>query len=59
LPIADEEKAELRKEILQYRNFKEAPKILIVNLNSGNIQQARNAYDLMEQRIRELTYVTK
>jgi hypothetical protein len=59
LPIADEEKAELRKEILQYRNFKEAPKTLIVNLNSGNIQQARNAYDLMEQRIRELTYVTK
>jgi hypothetical protein len=51
LPFPDNQLTELRKEILQYKIFKEAPKTLTVNLKKDNIQQAQEAYNLMEQRV--------
>ncbi len=51
LPFPENQVAELRKEILKYKIFKEAPKTLSVNLKNDNIQQALEAYNLMEQRV--------
>jgi hypothetical protein len=55
LPFSDEQVITLRKEILQFGIFKEAPKTLIADLNPENIEQAKKAYALMEQRVRELS----
>jgi hypothetical protein len=55
LPFSDEQVITLRKEILQFGIFKEAPKTLSANLEPENIEQAKKAYALMEQRVRELS----
>jgi hypothetical protein len=55
LPFPVEKITELRKEILKYKIFKEAPKTISVNLKGENIQQAKDAYDLMKQRVKELS----
>jgi hypothetical protein len=41
----------LRKELLEFNIFKEAPKTLTANLNSKNINKAVEAYELMINRI--------
>ena len=54
LPFPDEKVLELRKELLKFGIFKEAPKTLSANLNSDNIQKAKDACALMMQRVKEL-----
>ena len=54
LPISDELILELRKEMLNFGFFKEAPKTLSVNLDVDNIGQAEEAYKLMLQRVEEI-----
>jgi hypothetical protein len=54
LPVSDEQILTLRKEILSYGIFKEAPKTLSVNLDTDNIGQAEEAYKLMLQRVEEI-----
>ena len=54
LPISDEQLLALRKEILGFGIFKEAPKTLSVNLNGSNLKQAEEAYELMLQRVEEI-----
>lgn len=55
LPFSDEQILALRKELLEFGIFKEAPKTLSANLATDNIQEAKKAYDLMEQRVQELS----
>jgi hypothetical protein len=55
LPFPEEQVAALRKEILQLGGFKQAPKTLTMNVNAGNIQEAKEAYALMERRVKELS----
>jgi hypothetical protein len=45
LPWPNEQISALRKEILGFKIFKEAPKTLTVNLKEDNIQQAEEAYN--------------
>jgi hypothetical protein len=54
LPFPAEQISALREEILQLGTFKQAPKTLTMNLSADNIQQAKNAYSLMERRVKEL-----
>jgi hypothetical protein len=54
LPISAEQTLTLRKEILGYGIFKEAPKTLSVNLDTNNLKQAEEAYRLMIQRVEEI-----
>lgn len=54
LPFPAEQVSALRKEILGLGAFKQAPKTIKMNLNASNIQQAKEAYTLMERRVREL-----
>ena len=55
LPFSDETISELRKEFMNLGIFKEAPKTLTANLNSDTIQKAKEAFDLMMKRVRELS----
>ena len=55
LPFDEKQVIELRKEILALGGFKEAPKTLTLDLNPKNTQKAKKAYDLMEQRVQELS----
>jgi hypothetical protein len=54
LPTSDEQILSLRKEILTYGIFQEAPKTLSVKLDSNNIKQAKEAYELMLLRVEEI-----
>jgi len=54
LPAPDEQILALRQEILRYRIFKEAPQSLSVNLDSSNLKQSEEAYELMLQRVEEI-----
>ncbi len=51
LPWSDEQISMLRKEILGFKIFKEAPKTLSVNLDEDNIQKAEEAFKVMMQRV--------
>jgi len=51
LPWPENAVKALRKEILASKIFREAPKMLSVNITSDTIQQAKEAYGLMEQRV--------
>jgi hypothetical protein len=55
LPFSDETILELRNEFMNMGIFREAPKTLTANLNSENIQQAKEAYDLMMNKVKELS----
>ena len=55
LPFDEKQVIKLRKEILALGGFKEAPKTLTLDLNPENTQKAKKAYDLMEQRVQELS----
>lgn len=54
LPVSNEQILVLRKEILNYGIFKEAPKTLSANLNIGNLKKAEEAYELILQRVEEI-----
>lgn len=54
LPISAEQTLALRKEILGYGIFKEAPKTLSVNLDTNNLKQAEEACRLMMLRVEEI-----
>ncbi len=54
LPISDEQTLGIRKEMLRYKIFKEAPKTLSVNIDNSNIKQAEEAYELMMQRVEDI-----
>jgi hypothetical protein len=54
LPFTEEEISSLRKEILNFGIFKQAPKTLKTELQANNIQIAKDAYALMEKRVMEL-----
>jgi len=51
LPIPNEEVLALRKEMLGFRIFQEAPKTLTAELDINNLKQAEEAYELMLQRV--------
>jgi hypothetical protein len=55
LPFSEEAISNLRKDLLKLGIFKQAPKTLKVLLNPDNIQRAKEAYALMERRVRELS----
>lgn len=54
LPMPDEQVLVLRKKMLGYKIFKEAPKTLTVNLNVSNLKQAEETYELILQTIEEI-----
>ncbi len=51
LPWSDDQISVLRKEIIGFKIFKEAPKTLSVNLREDTIQKAEEAYKLMMQKV--------
>jgi hypothetical protein len=54
IPLPSEKLLALRKEILSYGIFREAPKTLSMNLNISNFKKAEEAYELMLQRVEEI-----
>jgi hypothetical protein len=54
LPFSEEKIFNLRKELLQLGIFKQAPKTIKVSLTTDNMQRAKEAYVLMERRVKEL-----
>ena len=51
LPWPDEQISSLRKELLVLNIFKEAPKTLSTYLDSKNVQKAKEAYELILNRV--------
>jgi hypothetical protein len=55
LPDSEEKVSMIRKELLGIGIFKQSSKRLSVHLTSGNFERAKEAYPLMERRVRELS----
>jgi hypothetical protein len=55
LPFPEKQISALREQILQLGTFRQAPKTLTINVKADNIQQAKEAYLLMERRVKELS----
>lgn len=55
LPFSEEKIFPLRKQLLGLGIFKEGPKTLTAQLKADNIQRAKEAYTLMERRVKELS----
>jgi hypothetical protein len=51
LLLPDEQILSLRKEIFAFKIFKEATKTMSVKLNDSNILKAKEAFELMLQRV--------
>lgn len=54
MTVPEEQIRALRKEILDFGIFKEAPTRLTVKLNSSNLKKAEEAYELMMKRVEEM-----
>jgi hypothetical protein len=54
LPFSEEQISVLRRDLLELGIFKQAPKTIKVSLRPENIQQAKEAYLLMERRVNEI-----
>ena len=55
LPFPEEQISALREEILKLGTFKQTSKTLTMNLRADTLQQAKEAYALMERRVKELS----
>lgn len=55
LPFSEEKISALRMELLELGIFRQAPKTIKVDLWADNIDRAKEAYILMERRVKELS----